>query len=60
MTAPFRMLSRPEFARLSAAERDAYIRAASVAVSANSNDVRALVELNRVLLENAKERREEE
>ena len=60
MTAPFRMLSKQEFARLSAAERDVYIRAAAAAVNANSNDVRALVEMNRVLLENAKERREGE
>ena len=60
MTAPFRVLSGQEFARLSAAERDAYVRAAAVAVSANSSEVRSLVEMNRVLLENAKERREEE
>jgi hypothetical protein len=60
MTAPFRMLSKQEFARLSAEERAAYIRAASAAVNANSSEVRALVEMNRVLLENAKERREGE
>lgn len=58
MTAPFRLLSKQEFARLGADRRSAYLRAASAAISTNSSEVRALVEMNRVLLENAKERRE--
>jgi hypothetical protein len=57
MTAPFRVLSKDEFTALSAEERSKYIQSVSAAVHALSEEVRGLVELNKVLLENAKERR---
>ena len=53
----FAVLSRDQFERLSLSERQAYIRRQGSAIQSANKEFSALVELNRILLGNARKLR---
>ena len=54
----FSVLSKAQFERLSPSERIEYIRRQGIAIRTANKHFGALVELNRILLENARKRRD--